>query len=281
MNEIAEKAAARAEALAADNTHGYDQQHRWGPDYDCSSLVITAYRLAGAALTCTYTGNMRPDMLSRGFRDVTGAVDLATGAGLEPGDVLLNEKSHTAIYIGNGMLVQASGNERGGVTGGRTGDQTGTEIARGRYYNFPWDCVLRYGEDAPAAKNGPDTYTVRAGDSLWSIAERTMGSGFLYPRLQQLNGLTGTALRPGQVLRLRETAEEKPAAERCALTLPRLAPGSTGAAVEALQALLCLRGETLPRWGTDGDFGAETAAALRSFAGTDMADGPVWEKLVG
>ena len=27
---------------ANDNTHGYDQIHRNGPDYDCSSLVGTA-----------------------------------------------------------------------------------------------------------------------------------------------------------------------------------------------------------------------------------------------
>ena len=28
--------------LANDNSHGYDQTNRWGPDYDCSSAVISA-----------------------------------------------------------------------------------------------------------------------------------------------------------------------------------------------------------------------------------------------
>ena len=43
---IPEKAAAWAEAIAADEAHGYDQSARWGPDYDCSSLVIAAYKQA-------------------------------------------------------------------------------------------------------------------------------------------------------------------------------------------------------------------------------------------
>jgi hypothetical protein len=32
-----------AVAIANDDSHGYDQTNRWGPDYDCSSLVIQAY----------------------------------------------------------------------------------------------------------------------------------------------------------------------------------------------------------------------------------------------
>ena len=39
-----EKAVTWALAIANDNTHGYDQQYRWGPDYDCSSLIISAWQ---------------------------------------------------------------------------------------------------------------------------------------------------------------------------------------------------------------------------------------------
>lgn len=42
-----EKAIFQMEAWAADNSHGYDQANRWGPDYDCSSAVISAWELAG------------------------------------------------------------------------------------------------------------------------------------------------------------------------------------------------------------------------------------------
>ena len=40
-----EKACNWAVGIANDDSHGYDQKHRWGtPDYDCSSLVISAFQ---------------------------------------------------------------------------------------------------------------------------------------------------------------------------------------------------------------------------------------------
>ena len=54
---IIENAVARAKEIAADDSHGYDQANRWGPDYDCSSLVIDCFKRAGLSLSCTYTGN--------------------------------------------------------------------------------------------------------------------------------------------------------------------------------------------------------------------------------
>lgn len=155
---IIDSAVSWARQIAADDSHGYDQTHRQGPDYDCSSLIIAAFKQAGLPLTCTYTGNMRADMLRHGFIDVTQRVNRATGVGMQPGDVLLHERNHTAIYIGSGKVVQASINERGTTTGGKTGDQTGREICERSYYNYPWDCVLRYvgtGSNAAAAEDKP------------------------------------------------------------------------------------------------------------------------------
>ena len=133
-----------AKDIAADNSHGYDQSGRWGPDYDCSSFLITAYKKAGLKLESTYTGNMYSDFLKHGFKNVTASVNMATGAGLEAGDVLLNHVNHTAMYIGNGQIVHASINENGKTTGGQPGDQSGKEIYIRSYYNYPWDVVLRY-----------------------------------------------------------------------------------------------------------------------------------------
>lgn len=158
MSTVIQSAVAWARGIAADASHGYDQANRWGPDYDCSSFVISAYKAAGVPLACTYTGDMRGDMLRCGFAVVSSAaVDLATGAGLEAGDVLLNYAHHTALYIGGGRIVQASINERGGVTGGAPGDQTGREICERSYYNYPWDCVLRYGGSDSAAADAEET----------------------------------------------------------------------------------------------------------------------------
>ena len=141
---IIQTAVAWARQIAADDTHGYDQTNRWGADYDCSSFVISAFKAAGVPLECTYTGDMRGDMLRHGFADVTASVNLSTGAGIQAGDVLLNYARHTALALGGGRIVQASINERGTATGGQTGDQTGREIYERSYYNYPWDCVLRH-----------------------------------------------------------------------------------------------------------------------------------------
>lgn len=139
---IIEKAVAWALGIANDPAHGYDQTRRWGPDYDCSSFVIQAFKEAGLPLTATFTGNMKYDFLRHGFIVVTDGT-------LKRGDVLLHEKNHTALYIGNGQIVQASINERGGITGGQTGDQNGKEIHVRGYYDYPWDVVLRYVGDEP------------------------------------------------------------------------------------------------------------------------------------
>jgi hypothetical protein len=151
MNTI-EKAVQWAIGIASDNTHGYSQANRWGPDYDCSSLVISAWQQAGVPVRdvgASYTGNMKAAFLACGFADVTGSVNLFTGDGLQRGDVLLNERNHTAMCIGGGRIVHARSSEGNSIQG----DQSGNEIRTQPYYVYSsgWDCVLRYtGEETPA-----------------------------------------------------------------------------------------------------------------------------------
>ena len=170
-----ESAVKRMEDWAADDSHGYDQQYRWGEygDFDCSSAVISAWELAGVPVKssgATYTGNMRGVFLRCGFKDVTRDVELDSGSGLLRGDVLLNYENHCALYCGNGREVEASINELGGITGGQPGDQTGREFLVRSYRNYPWDCVLRYGgegsgstEDKPGYAKPTYEYAVRLG----------------------------------------------------------------------------------------------------------------------
>lgn len=144
MNVI-DKAINWAVSIANDNSHGYDQLHRWGPDYDCSSLLISAWQQAGVPVQAngaTYTGNMKNVFVKCGFE----AIKFNRSVSLKRGDVLLNEKHHTAMYIGDGKVVMASINEQGKAVGGRTGDQTGREILTCNYYvpSYGWDYVLRY-----------------------------------------------------------------------------------------------------------------------------------------
>lgn len=80
---------------------------------------------------------------------------------LKRGDILLTHRKdgpkHTAIYCGEGQIVHASLNEKGGIYGGKTGDQTGREICTRAYYDKPWDYVLRYPDPVLA-----NEYTAKA-----------------------------------------------------------------------------------------------------------------------
>ena len=118
------------EAIAADDTHGYSQINRWGPDYDCSSFVISAFEQAGIPVKtkgASFTGNIKAIFTSCGFKDVTNSVDRATGAGLLRGDVLLNTLMHVAVFQGNGKIVHARASD-GHL---KSGDQNGKEIRKG------------------------------------------------------------------------------------------------------------------------------------------------------
>lgn len=140
---VIESAVQWAIATANDNSHGYSQASRWGPDYDCSSFVISAYQQAGLKLReagASYTGNMSQALLACGFVDVTMQVGLSSGYGIQAGDVLLNYAAHTCISIGNGKVANCRTDEGHP----QAGDQSGNEIRIQNYWNFPWNCVLRY-----------------------------------------------------------------------------------------------------------------------------------------
>jgi len=144
VSAVIERAVSWAVGIAQDDGHGYSQYKRWGPDYDCSSLVISAYEQAGVPVKeagATYTGNMRAAFQKCGFK----SIKYGSGTVLMKGDVLLNEKHHTALYIGDGQIVQASIAETGKIYG-KEGDQTTREIEVRNVYRYGWDYILRYEE---------------------------------------------------------------------------------------------------------------------------------------
>ena len=140
---VIESAVNWAIQTANDNRHGYSQASRWGPDYDCSSFVISAYEHAGVPLReagANVTSNMRQAMIACGFVDVTSQCGLGSGYGVQAGDVLLNYSAHTCISIGGGRVANCRTSEGHP----QAGDQSGNEIRLQSYWNFPWNCVLRY-----------------------------------------------------------------------------------------------------------------------------------------
>ena len=175
---VIESAVAWAIETANDNSHGYSQASRYGPDYDCSSFVITAYEQAGLKVKeagASYTGNMRGAFLACGFVDVTTQVGLSSGYGIQAGDVLLNYSAHTCLSIGNGKVANCRTDE-GHPQGG---DQSGNEIRVQSYWNFPWNCVLRYkGKDSTTPQETQKPAQNSEEDHRWTPATLNMSNAY-------------------------------------------------------------------------------------------------------
>ena len=176
---------------AQDDAHGYDQKHRNGPDYDCSSLVGTALHVGGFKVSpYSWTGNLERQLVACGFAKCE-APWLA-------GDIHLKTGKHVCMSVTAKDIAQASINEKGKTTGGKTGDQTAKEIWVRPYYEYPggWDAHYRYvGENYDAGSRLPIDVIVReviAGK--WGTGEERKnllrGAGYDYNQVQnEVNSL--------------------------------------------------------------------------------------------
>ena len=158
-------------AIAKDDTHGYSQGaqnataynpytgSRDGPDYDCSSLVYYAFNHAGFHIIENwhknpkfinrYNGNQYVGDADTILEDLNVDGDwikyswLDIKDNLQRGDILCLPQKHVAIYIGDGLTVEARGvNNPTGMGRYETGDQGG-EIDFYSAYNRGWTEVYR------------------------------------------------------------------------------------------------------------------------------------------
>ena len=177
----------------ADGNYGYSQPHRNGAygnepsDFDCSSLQTFCWQSAGVPVRdkgASTTSNMYKPFIECGFTDVTSKIDLATGKGLQAGDVLLHpydgERGHTEMMLNSTTICGARRDENGkdGWEGSQPGDQTGHEIEYSAYYNFPWTYVLRYTAEGGEADRFEAILTSTKETIVWST-----GAG---PKTRQL-----------------------------------------------------------------------------------------------
>lgn len=196
-----DNAVAWAISIANDNTHGYDQAHRNGPDYDCSSFVATALNVGGFAIaTDSWTGNLYDRLIACGFRVVNDTP--------RKGDVFLSHNSnvqHVVLAISDTQVVQATSNENGGITGGQTGDQTGTEICISNFYapTGGWDYHFRSTQAVVATWHAKPTggYSKESTEALENatlLASALSGIGWVKTAICALlgNGAGESGLNP-------------------------------------------------------------------------------------
>ena len=137
--------------LVTDPAHGYDQAHRDGPDYDCSSAVCEAYGVPHGNTSSI------PDIFrSRGAKVFNWD---GNKNDLEPGDLIGTPGQHVVMYVGNGKVAEFRINENGGIAGGRSGDQTGQESRISNWYvpSYGW----RYVVSPPGDGQGYDPLDLR------------------------------------------------------------------------------------------------------------------------
>ena len=318
---VIESAVAWAIDIANDPRHGYSQVDRWGPDYDCSSFVISAFEQAGVSLReagASYTGNMRGPMIACGFVDVTLQIGLDSGYGLQPGDVLLNYASHTCICIGGGKVANCRTDEGNP----QSGDQSGNEIRIQGYWNYPWNCVLRYkgshigsnvsgsdsesgyaaaprtvlrkgmrGEDVKTLQENLNSLGYNCGAADGIFGQNTFRAVVAFQEDHHLDAdgiagrLTQAAIEEATNADPAPPAEDPPADPSGDFWLPDLEIGSKGDAVVLLQAALTIRGFDCGK--ADGIFGPKTLAQLNKFHEsrdmelTGIVDMETWIKLLG
>ena len=157
--------------IANDDSHGYSQANRNGPDYDCSSLVSSAFKNGGFPVSGSLsTSTMSTPFMRAGFtRYKKGAVTI------QRGDILLKPGSHVELYLGDDTCVGAHSNYDG-----RTGDSSGKEIAvrnikncsfcRNKGYTY----VLRFLSEEPIA-----TY-----DFTFNGTEGVLGQNLSLPEIE-------------------------------------------------------------------------------------------------
>lgn len=154
---VIDKAVSWAVSIADDDSHEYSQSTRWGPHYDCSSFVITAYTNAGVDVKgagASYTGDMYTPFINKGFKNVTSSCKLSNGEGLKKGDVLLSSGHHAALVRADGgAIVHASSPKKG--------------ICCQGYYNYPWDFVLRY-QDNSGGSDGQGSGAAKTEEYMYS-----------------------------------------------------------------------------------------------------------------
>lgn len=127
---------------------------------DCSSGVAAIVKAVGYILndaklkavpTSMYTGNERSILVNAGFQALTASKYLTTGGNLIPGDINLNERTHTNIVVGDTPSSSAAASDGKLAVDGYLGPKSVAEWQRqcgttvdGVVSGQSWSCTTSY-----------------------------------------------------------------------------------------------------------------------------------------
>jgi len=190
---MSQEAASYAKRIAECSQFGYSQTHRWdgakhieqigadrlelaeAGDFDCSSLVIESYRLAGLKIGMTgYTGNMVKILLGTGLfyeaNEVLADIEYA-----QTGDVFVAPGKHALIVITDGS--KAEHDEHDDPTTDRYVYVKGANvrIRTGPGKTFPTVDIAHKGDTFPWCETDEETgwYWIYTDAGIWCITGKS------------------------------------------------------------------------------------------------------------
>ena len=160
--------------LVTDKKHGYSQENRYGPDYDCSSSIMTSLKMGGkfdVPVKGVNTASMKKYLEKIGYKVVSNA-EKPQKNDIKLRPATAKRGGHVVMFRSSTMVMEFS-SSRGHH---EKGDQTGTESWCHKWNadrNGDFTYTLRYKAKKETSKKSTGlTYTVKKGDTLSGIARK-------------------------------------------------------------------------------------------------------------
>ncbi len=160
--------------LVTNKAHGYSQANRYGPDYDCSSSIMTSLKMGGkfdVPIKGVNTASMKKYLEKIGYKVVSNA-EKPQKNDIKLRPATAKRGGHVVMFRSSTMVMEFS-SSRGHH---EKGDQTGTESWCHKWNadrNDDFTYTLRYkatGKKETTKKSVK--YTVKKGDTLSGIARK-------------------------------------------------------------------------------------------------------------
>jgi len=157
--------------LVTDKKHGYSQENRYGPDYDCSSSIMTSLKMGGkfdVPVKGVNTASMKKYLEKIGYKVVSNT-EKPQKNDIKLRPATAKRGGHVVMFRSSTMVMEFS-SSRGHH---EKGDQTGTESWCHKWNadrNGDFTYTLRY--KATGKKSTGVKYTVKKGDTLSGIARK-------------------------------------------------------------------------------------------------------------